>query len=1097
MHAQLMPDFPLYNEPVTIHYAGDLDPAALECAFNEILRRHEAWRTCFQIVDGHPQQIVLPELSVSLPVIDLRSLSERDRETAAVRIASSDARKPIDLARAPLFRTRLFRLADRQYRLYLALSHIIFDGIAIYRVFLPELAALYQAHVDCTPSPLRDPVIQYPDYSCWQRKSNAVPREHIEWWKRQLEGLPVLDLPSDRRRPPVQTFRGSMYAFRLDRTLTDAVRRACREEGVTIFQMLLASFTALLERYSGQDDFTIGSVTAGRDRPETAGLLGYFLNTVVLRMDASGDPSFRELVRRVRNVTLDVLEHDGVPFTTILREVNARPDLGRNPLFDVMFSLEPPLPQVDPAWQLTQMDIDTGATKYDLYLELDERRAEILARFHYSTDMFDPETVCRMSSQWMRLVAAAAADRGLRVSQLPLMSEDEKRQVLGDWNQTRAEIVPSRSIHQLFDSRCQQTPNAVALWEGEKSLSFGELQQQSNEMAHRLWEMGIRHGNRVALCADRSLGLIASLLGILKTGAAYVPVDPSYPPDRISFVLKDAEVSAVIAQEEIEARLHSSGVPILTLVDVPPNNARINDVRHGVGAESAENVCAEVSRDAAAYVIYTSGTSGRPKGVEGTHRGAVNRFGWMWERYPFEAGEVCCQKTNLSFVDSIWEIFGPLLAGVPSVILPQEVVLDPEEMLEHLARHGVTRIVLVPSLLRALLDHAPNLGERVPGLKLWTSSGEVLPAELGQRFRRACPEAKLLNIYGSSEVAADVTCHEVREEDRVTVPIGKPIHNTQVYVLDGERNAVPVGVRGEIYIGGEGLALGYWKRAELTGERFVENEIAPERSKRLYRTGDVGRWRGDGELEYVGRVDSEVKLRGMRIELGEIEAVLVGEGGVGAAAVEVEGGGGDEKLVAYVELREGERPTASELRRRLRKKLPEHMVPAGYVVVEELPKLASGKVNRRELAKVEGERLREQGKQPARSEAERKLVEIWQELLKVEEVGVEENFFELGGHSLLGLQVVARVRRRFEVELPVRAVFEEPTIAGLARAIEKAEAEGLKTPMPVLKSRAQSSPPAINRAALLAELGSLPTNDLQKLLDNALDEKHAEATGGK
>jgi amino acid adenylation domain-containing protein len=511
---------------------------------------------------------------------------------------------------------------------------------------------------------------------------------------------------------------------------------------------------------------------------------------------------------------------------------------------------------------------------------------------------------------------------------------------------------------------------------------------------------------------------------------------------------------------------------------------------HKIARETVDDLPTQVDHADPAYVLYTSGSSGGPKGVEGTHRGAINRFWWMWERYPFQPGEVCCQKTNLGFVDSVWEIFGPLLAGVPSVILPADVVRDPEELLQNLAAEGVTRIVLVPSLLRALLDHAPNLQERVPRLKLWSCSGEVLSGELARRFRQGHPEAMLLNIYGASEVAADVTWHEVGEEDGgATVPIGKPISNTQVYVLDPHRNPVPVGVRGEIYVGGEGLALGYWNRPELTAERFVENPIAPEESKRLYRTGDLGRWRGDGEIEYLGRVDGEVKLRGMRIDLGEIESVLASHAGVREAAVERVEEGGEARLVAYLVRGDGERTNGRELRRHLRSKLPEHMIPARFVQVADLPLLPSGKVNRRALATVEGVELTDQGVVAPRTAVEQKLAGMWKEVLKVGEVGVDRNFFELGGHSLLVLQVMARIRREFDVELGVRTMFEEPTIAGLASEVERARAMGMKAQTPVLERRPRAAAGNTNRETLLAQLDTLSAHDVQALLKRVLDAK--------
>ncbi len=1084
LHAQLVPDLPLYNEPVTIHYSGDLDIPALEQSFNEILRRHEAWRTCFTVVDGKPLQDVRPELSISLPVVDLRHLPEERRDSAAVSIATEEARKPLDLTQVPLFRARLIRLGDRQYRLYLVLSHIIFDGVAIYRIFLPELAALYQARVAGRPSPLPELDIQYPDYSCWQRKSPPPDSlaEHISYWRRQLgHDLPVLNLPSDYPRPPVQTFRGSMYPFTLSPSLTDAVKFLSRKEGVTLFQTLLAGFAALLGRYSGQDDLPIGSVTAGRDQPETKPLLGYFLNTVVLRTNLSDDPDFRELLRRVRNLTLETLDHDCVPFGRLIHELNAPRDLSRNPLFQVMFSLEPSLPDLDPAWHLTQMDVDTEATKYDLYLELDERRDAILARFHYSTDLFDRTTIVRMSEHWMRLLEGAARDSSLRVSQLPLLSEQERSQIVVEWNQTRSQYALSGGIHDLFNAQCERTPDNTAVREGDGHLSYRQLQERSNRLAHYLRKLGASTGTRVAVCVDRSFDMFVGLLGILKTGAAYVPLDPSHPPDRMASLLEDAEPAVLITQQKLLANAPVHRVPTVIL----------DADWHKIARASADFPASDVQSDDPAYVLYTSGSSGKPKGVEGTHRGAMNRMRWMWERYPFAAGEVCCQKTNLGFVDSVWETFGPLLAGVPSVILPQEAVLDPEELLQILAEQGVTRMVLVPSLLRALLEHAPNLEERVPELKLWSCSGEVLTWELAGRFRKAYPTAKLLNIYGSSEVAADVTWHEVGEEEEQqgtgSVPIGRPISNTQVYVLDRNRNVVPVGVRGEIYVGGDGLALGYWGQPEMTGERFVANPIAPERSQRLYRTGDLGRWRRTGEIEYLGRMDGEVKVRGMRIELGEIETVLASHRLVEEAVVELSGEGAEQRLVAYVVAGEEGTPSARELRRYVRSKLPEHMVPASYVKVEEMPLLASGKVNRRGLAGVAGVALSEQGMVAARTEVEQKLAGMWGEVLKVKEVGVDQNFFELGGHSLLVLQVMARIRREFDVELGVRTMFEEPTIAGLASAVEKARAMGMKARMPALERRPRPAVGSPSRETLLAQLDTLSADDVQTLLKRVLD----------
>jgi amino acid adenylation domain-containing protein len=1100
LHAQMVPDVPLYNEPVTIHYSGDLDIASLEKAFNEILRRHEAWRTCFKVVDGQPVQEVAPVLSISLSIIDLRALPKEQRDPAASIIAQQDAKDPIAFDEVPLFRTRLIRLDEREYRLYLTLSHIIFDGVALYRVFLPELSQLYQAYAAGKQSPLQELSIQYPDYVFWQRQSAPSDlSEHIAFWKKKL-GVepPVLDLPLDRPRPKMQTFHGSMYPFILTEALTAELKNLSAREQVTLFQTLLAGFAALLCRYSGQHDIRMGSVTAGRDRPEFNALLGYFLNNVVLRADLSGNPTFRELLYRMRNLTLEALQHDRVSWGQLIHELNPPRDRSRNPLFQVMFSLEPPMPEVDPAWHLTQMDVDTGATKYDLYLELDERREGVLARFHYSTDLFNSATIIRMAQHWRMLLAGAVSNPELRVSELPLLSEGERHQLLIEWNATQVDYRHQDSIYDCFSAQCEHSPNAVALRLGNQQLTFGKLKERSDRLAHRLRGLGIRPRMKVAVFLQRSFDLVAALLGVLKVGAAYVPLDPSYPMEWLRFVLEDSGASLVLTHRKL---IHT----------LPEHRAQV--VCMDTDWEFSESLDADdatAANHAIAYVMYTSGSTGMPKGVEGTQRGVLNRLGWMWEAYPFAAGEVCCQKTNVGFVDSVWEMFGPLLAGVPSVIVPQERLRDPEQLLQTLGEEHVTRLVLVPSLLRMLLDHEPGLGKRVPELRLWSSSGEVLPMELVERFRGGFAEARLLNLYGSAEVAADATWHEVSEEDLVApaVSIGKPIGNLQVYILDEHMQPVPVGVRGEIYVGGAGLARGYWRREELTKEKFVPNPFARETSgkesgeeerERLYRTGDVGRWRGDGEIEYVGRKDQQVKVRGMRVELGEVEAVLGRHGGVEEAVVVMVRGEGEEQgLAAYVRLAGngdgsggdgGRKVTAGELRQYVRGKLPEHMVPGSYRQLQQWPLLPSGKVDRRAVADLQGEMLGEgEGYAAARTEVERKLAGMWEELLKVERVGIDQNFFELGGHSLLALQVMARIRSQLGVELGVRSLFEGGTIAALAAEVERAEREGQKA-RPGIVPRREREEASAHPDAILAQLDHLSPNELQALLQRALKSK--------
>jgi amino acid adenylation domain-containing protein len=1087
LHGQMTPgEVPVYNETLTIRRTGPLNLVALEQTFTEIIRRHEIWRTTFDLQNGHPVQVIHPaEASFRLPLVDLRNTPELECERVAMQIARKTAHPPFDLKEGPLLRAMLVKLGEDDHRLFLTFHQLIFDGVTAYQVFLPEMDAIYRAFSRNQPSPLPEPGIQYADYAIWQREvpKPEVMAEQLAYWQGKLGGeLPVLAWPSDRFRPVLQTYRGEMQTAAMPKELLQNLKTLGREQRVSLFMILVAGLASVLHRYTDQTDIILGAPTAGRTLPELEKMPGCFVNVLSLRIDVAGDPTFQELLARVRETVLGALSNSDIPLTKLVETIRPTPDPSRNPFFQVAISVEPPIPTVDSGWSAAQSDIPTGASKLDLYIDVDERTEGIVGPVTYNPDVFEDDMISRLIQHWRTLLEGAATNPHRAVSKLPLLTPSERRQTLVDWNRTRADFPRNASIHQLFDKQCERTPEDVALRDANHCLSFRELRERSNQLAHYLQRLGARRGARIALCVERSLDTVVGLLGILKTGAAYVPLDPSHPADRTQFVLEDAEATLFVTQSGVLDKVPFSRAKTVTL----------DTDWQRIAQESVSGLSTRVEPGDPAYVLYTSGSSGGPKGVEGTHRGAINRFGWMWECYPFEGGEVCCQKTNLGFVDSVWEIFGPLLAGIPSVILAAEVVRDPEALLRSLAENQVTRMVLVPSLLRALLDHAPNLGERVPRLKLWSCSGEALSGELVRRFRQGFPEATLLNIYGATEVAADVMWHEVGEEDiGGTVPIGKPISNTQVYVLDKHRNPVPVGVRGEIYVGGEGLALGYWKRPEMTRERFVENGIAPEESQRLYRTGDLGRWRGDGEIEYLGRVDGEVKLRGMRIDLGEIESALVGHGGVRGAAVEREEEGGEARLVAYLVVAEGEKLNGRELRRHLRTKLPEHMVPARYVVVEEFPLLSSGKLNRRALRGVGGTLLSEQGMVEPRTETEGELAEIWKELLKVEEVGVEQNFFELGGHSLLVLQVMARMRRRLGVELPVRTVFEAPTIAGLAVEVEKARALGPQARTPILerRPRPRAAGATASQEALLIQLEKLSAEEAQNLLRTLLHGK--------
>jgi amino acid adenylation domain-containing protein len=1068
LHAQMAPEVPVYNEPVTIHYTGELNIAALEKAFNAVLLRHEAWRTSIQVIEGKPCQQVHEDLTVSIPFTDLRELPAEQREAEALALATADAKIPIDFRTAPLFRVRLVQLAEKEYRLYLTLCHIIFDGVALYRVFLPELVALYNEFALGKSAHLPDLAFQYPDYACWQRENYAREQfaKDVEFWRARLSaGFPERYLPTDRPHPSRQSFRGSMFPFTLNATLTANIRQYCRTEGASIFQVLLAAFGALLNRYSGEDRIPIGSVTAGRNLPGTEALLGYFLNTIIFPIDATGNPSFRELVKRAGSWTLDALEHDRVPFEYLVRELRAERSNNHNPLFQALFSLEPALPPIDSAWRLTQMDVDTGATKYDLYLELDEREQEILARFHYSTDLFDRDTIAAMAEHWTRLLGAGVSNGSLRISELPLLGEAERHKLLVECNDTRREIAPT-CIHDLFELQCEQSADKIAVTSESGTLTYRQLNERANQVAHFLRERGIHPDDAVGICVARTPEMLVGLLGILKAGGCYVPLDPRLPEDRLSFMVHDVKPKLVLSDRASSLPVLGSEVVLLDQ-DWP-----------AIAMHKKDDPEFPVNGHHLAYVLYTSGSTGKPKGVAVAHRSVVNLLSSMQQTLGFTPEDILLAITPLSFDIATLEIFLPLIKGGRIVLANSTDVVDGVRLRDLLLEHQVTMLQATPVTWRLLLEAG---WEGSPNLKA-LCGGEVLAPDLAKELVHRSGAA--WNGYGPTETTIYSTVYRVTGAEESTVPIGLPVANTSVYVLDANLNPVPVNVPGQIYIGGSGMARGYIGQPELTDQSFLRNPLDAERYPRIYRTGDLGRLRKNGELEYLGRVDQQVKIRGQRIELGEIESVLMTHPAIRQAVVLLTGDSGQRRLCAYIVCKEG--PDIAELRRHLRVKLPELMVPTSYRLIPALPLLPSGKVNRSALLTMRSTLLVDAGQWVApRNEVESKLAGIWCELLGLEQVGIEQNFFELGGHSLLGLQAVARIRKVLEVELPIRILFEAPTIANLAVEVERARALGLR-------ARAAAQIPQLARLSeekqksLLVELAGLSAEQISTLLESAL-----------
>lgn len=1046
---QLEPQSAAYNIPTSVQLNLSLDVGALERSINALIARHEVLRTTFVAVDGQPMQVIAPFLKVPLPVVDLSSLSEDQLEAEALHLANREAQSPFDLAKGPLLRTTLLKLADDEHTLLLTIHHIISDGWSL-DVLFEELAALYGDFSRGQSSTLPALPIQYADFAIWQKEQlqGEALAEQLAYWKQNLAGAPAtLNLPTDRPHPAEPSSHGSAYLFTLPTSFTEALKTLSRKEGVTLYMTLVAAFQTLLYRYTSQDDIVVGSFTAGRTQAETEALIGLFVNTLVLRTDLSGNPTFRDVLKRVREVVLEAYAHQDVPFDYLVRELRPARSLGQNPLFQVMLVLAPPLTTLPAGWEPDTLAFQRDEAKFDLSLELADRPEGLICRFEYSTDLFDASTISRMAGHWQTLLEGIVADPELHLSELPLLSEAEGHQLRVEWNDTAMNYPREQCLHRLFEAQVDQTPDAVAVIYGDDHLTYRELNSKANQLACYLQQLGVKSEMLVGIYVERSLDMMVGLLGILKSGGAYVPLDPTYPAERLAFMIEDAGVSVLLTQQRLVERLPRHEARVICL-----------DTEWKIIAQQSEdNEISSTTGENLAYMLYTSGSTGKPKGVLGTHRASINRFNWMWETYPFETGEVCCQKTSLSFVDSIWEIFGPLLRGIRTVIIPDTVLKDPQQMLQALATHSISRIVLVPSLLRVLLDAEADLESRLSHLKYCISSGEALSLELAQRFLRSMPNTVLINLYGSSEVAADATCYEIRSDKPPTcIPIGRPIANTQIYLLDRHLQLVPIGVPGELHAGGDGLARGYFKRPELTAERFIRHPFSDVPGARLYKTGDWARYRVDGNIELIGRLDHQVKIRGFRIELGEIEAALSQHPAIQQAVVVArEDVPGDKRLVAYTVAQPSQMLKASDLRSYLKAKLPDYMVPSAFVSLEALPLTPNGKVDRRALPDPDysGSELFV----APRTQLEEVVAACWSQMLRVERVGIHNDFFDLGGHSLLAMQVISRLRTIVQVEVSLRSFFEAPTVAQLAETIAQLKMRGATLQTSTLRARSREA----------------------------------------
>ena len=1009
LHAQMAPDMPLYNESITIHRLGRYDHSALEAALSEIVRRHEIWRTAFVEVDGELVQTVEPARPLTLPIIDISHLPEAERDGEAMRLATEDARAPIPFDEAPLFRARVVKLADDNHRLYLTLHHIIFDGVSIYRTLVPELAALVAAYEAGAPSPLPEPALQYGDYAVWQAEaadSAALERQLGHWREALREPLPRLELADDRPRPAAPTHAGSMEVFELDGPLVEALKALAAREGATLYMVLLAAYKAMLFRYTGDEDMIVGGVTDTRRRPELQPLIGYFLNTMALRSRPSAERPFRDYLAEVKKSVIGALGASDVPFDQLVRALDIKRGTGTHPLFNTLFSIEPPVDPFPEGWDLTQMDVVVGAAKYDLYLELDERPEGMAGRFLYSTELFDPATIRRMIGHWTRLLQGVARDPDTKLGALPLLGEDERRTLVETWNDT-ARPLPHVSVVDWFAAQAAATPDAVAIEHDGDSWRYRDLVRASDTIAAQLAAAGIAESDLVGLATERSPWMVAAMLGIAKAGAAYLPLDPGFPPARLALIAESAAPALVLVEEETRSVLPSGVGPLLVLDRNWPDEpfeARPTD------------------GEALAYVLYTSGSTGKPKGVEIPHAALVNLLMAMQAEPGFREGESLLAVTTLSFDIAELELWLPLVSGGRIVLASRETATDMTALIALLETAKPDVMQATPATWRGLIDSGWAGSKTLRAL----CGGEALSRTLADQILPRVGE--LWNMYGPTETTIWSTLARIAPAG--SIPIGHPIANTSVRILDTSGNDVPIGAVGELYIGGRGVARGYRGRQDLTAQRFVT--VAGER---LYRTGDLGRRRADGVLECLGRTDNEEKIRGFRVAIEEVEAALARLPGVRAAAVRAWPDASGERALAGYVVGDGD---AAAWREALAETLPDYMVPTRLVTLDALPLTPNGKVDRAALAEPGVDKTR--AFEPPATADEERLAAIWRVVLKVDDISRHDDFFELGGHSLLVARLLRRVEAEYGMRVPMAALFRAPKLADMAELIASGRA---------------------------------------------------------
>ncbi|MEJ8545836.1 amino acid adenylation domain-containing protein [Brevibacillus borstelensis] len=1013
-----------YHMPFIWQLEGNLNVSALERSIHTIIQRHEALRTKFAAVDGKPVQVIVPMSSYALSVWSVEAFAPHEKEEKARQWIQEEIMAPFDLTEAPLFRALLIRLDEQRHWLAFNLHHIIFDGWSM-GIFSRELTSLYKAYSSDAIPALSPPPIQYADFAVWQREwlRGEQLEKQLAYWKNQLKDVPVLALPTDRARPAVQTYRGRQEGFCLSEKLSKELKAFSHQAGTTLFMTMLAAYQLLLSRYAQQDDIAVGTPIANRNREEIENVIGFFVNTLVLRTKITPTSSFYELLEQVKQMTVEAYEHQDIPFEKLVAEVKPTRDTSYSPLFQVFFALQNAPEGSIELEELTvsSIDVEADVAIFDLSLSVWEENERIAGYWEYNTDLFEKATIQRMIGSFTALLEKILAHPEAPLSSMSLLSEDEQQQMVARWNQTEKAYPLAKCVHEWVEEQALQIPQAIAIVDGHRALTYGELNRRANQLAHLLRARGLAAGQMVGVYLERSLELIICQLAVFKAGGVYLPLDPSYPSERIKWILQDTDLPFLLTKEEMAATFSiEDSVRSVRFIWIDREEALLVQ-------QPPTNLSVKVDAEQVAYVIYTSGSTGKPKGVMVPHKGLVNLVSWYHERYRVTPEDRGGQVARMGFDASMLEIWPILTAGAALYLLETETLLAPDALQQWIVEQEITLIHLPPVIAEEQIQRD------------WPDDVKLRVLLTGSDRLQTCPAKPLpfayVNHYGPTEYSVICTSAEVPVQGEGAPAIGRPLSNTQVYVLDAHLQPVPVGVVGEIHVSGVGIAKGYLNRPELTAEKFINHPFLP--GQKLYKTGDLGRFRVDGILEYVGRADDQVKLRGFRIELGEIESVLAQHPTVQAAVAMVrEDDPGHKRLVAYVIPAENETIQVGEIRTYMQQRVPDYMIPSAFVVMQAFPLNSNEKIDRKALPAPSGEFQREKAYAAPRTELERTLAEIWQEVLQLPTVGVYDNFFELGGHSLLATQVVSRIRNILKVDIPLSAVFKFPVLKSLSEYLQ-------------------------------------------------------------